>query len=164
MGKLEEMGRDFKQEGLSFIVRGLDTLQPLANNAQAARKRGLATVKRITVVANQSLRYWLIDEFINCGATGYTVTGCNGAGRRLAADSIQSASLDAEEHIRIELIVPNNVCDTIINFLRRDILADHHVTACVESVDVVRVGHFAPVDDRMHLSAVCTGQRTPSPA
>jgi len=165
MGKLEEMGRDFEQEGLSFTVRGLDTLQPLANNAQAARKRGLATVKRITVMANQSLRYWLIDEFVSCGATGYTVTGCDGAGRRhLAADSIESASGEADEHIRIELIVPDDVCDTIIDFLRRDILADHHVTACVESVDVVRVGHFAPVDDRMHLSAVCTGQRTPSPA
>ncbi|MGZ0172477.1 MAG: SulP family inorganic anion transporter [Planctomycetales bacterium] len=147
MGKLEEMGRDFDQEGLSFIVRGLDTLQPLANNAQAARKRGLASVRRITVMANQSLRYWLIDEFVRCGATGYTVTGCDGAGRRhLAADSIESASRDAEEHIRIELIVPDDVCDTIIDFLRRDILADHHVTACVESVDVVRVGHFAPVE------------------
>lgn len=164
MGKFEEMERDFEQEGLTFEVRGLDTLQPLANNAQAARKRGLSTVKRITVMANQSLRYWLIDEFVACGATGYTVTGCSGAGRRhLSADSVESASQDIEEHIRIELIVPDEVCEAIIDFLRRDILADHHVTACVESVDVVRVGHFAPTDDLMQVGAAGTGQKTSTP-
>lgn len=140
MGKLEEMERDFEQEGLTFEVRGLDALQPLAANAQAARKRGLASIRRITVMANQSLRYWLLDEFVKCGVTGYTVTTCTGAGRR----HLQSDSVAEDEHIRIEVIAPADICDAVIDFLRRDILADHHVTACVESVDVVRVGHFAP--------------------
>jgi hypothetical protein len=71
-------------------------------------------------MANQSLRYWLTDKFSSCGASGYTVTECNEVGRRhLAADSIESAGPDAEEYIWIELIVPDNVCDTIIKFLRR---------------------------------------------
>ena len=139
MEKLEEMERDFEQEGLSFEVRGLETLQPLANNAHAARKRGLASVRRMTVMANQSLRYWLIDEFVKCGATGYTVTPCTGAGRR----NITNDCVAEDEHIRIELIAPDDVCNAIIDFLRRDILSDHQVTACVETVDVVRVGHFA---------------------
>lgn len=39
MKKLEEMERDFEQEGLKFEVRGLDSLQPLADNPHAARKR-----------------------------------------------------------------------------------------------------------------------------
>jgi hypothetical protein len=39
MGKLEEMQRDFEQEGLTFEVRGLDSLQPFTENAHAARKR-----------------------------------------------------------------------------------------------------------------------------
>ena len=144
MGKLQEMARDFEQEGLSFEVRGLESLQPLADNAQAARKRGLASIRRITVMANQSLRYWLLDEFVNCGASGYTITTCTGAGRRnIANDSVAEG-----EHIRIELIAPPEVCEAIIDFLRRDILPEHHVTACVETVDVVRVGHFAPTDKR----------------
>ncbi len=143
MGKLEEMKRDFEQEGLTFEVRGLDALQPLAANAQAARKRGMASVRRMTVMANQSLRYWLLEEFVKCGVTGYTVTTCTGAGRR----HLQSDSVAEDEHIRIEVIAPVDICDAVIDFLRRDILADHHVTACVETVDVVRIGHFAPVDD-----------------
>lgn len=148
MGKLQEMERDFEQEGLTFEVRGLETLQPLANNSQAARKRGLASVRRITVMANQSLRYWLIDEFVKCGATGYTVTGCSGAGRRhLATNCAEPPSDDVDEHIRIELIVTDDICNAIIDFLRRDILEHHHVTACIETVDVVRVGHFAPVTE-----------------
>tara|TARA_R110002072_G_scaffold303141_1_gene495697 strand:+ start:8737 stop:10731 length:1995 start_codon:yes stop_codon:yes gene_type:complete len=144
MGKLEEMARDFEQEGLTFEVRGLESLQPLADNAQAARKRGLATIRRITVMANQSLRYWLLDEFVKCGATGYTVTTCTGAGRR----NIQNDSVADDEHVRIEVIAPEHVCDAVIDFLRRDILPGHHVEACVETVDVVRVGHFASVEDQ----------------
>jgi MFS superfamily sulfate permease-like transporter len=143
MGKLEEMQRDFEQEGLKFEVRGLDSLQPLADNSQAARKRGLAQVRRLTVMANQSLRYWLLEGFVKCGATGYTVTSCTGAGRR----NIENDSVSEDEHIRIEVIAPEDVSDTIIDFLRRDILPEHHVTACVEAVDVVRVGHFAPLTE-----------------
>jgi len=139
MGKLDEMARDFEQEGLRFEVRGLDTLQPFSPDSHAARKRGLATVRRLTVMANQSLRYWLLDEFVKCGATGYTITSCTGAGRR----NIENDSVAENEHIRIEIIAPDDVCNLVIDFLRRDILPDHHVTACVETVDVVRVGHFA---------------------
>ena len=82
MEKLEEMERDFEQEGLTFEVRGLDALRPLADNAHAARKRGLATVRRITVISDESLAEWLEREFVHCGATGYTSIPCYGAGRR----------------------------------------------------------------------------------
>jgi MFS superfamily sulfate permease-like transporter len=122
MGKLQEMAHTFEQEGLSFEVRGLESLRPLADNAQAARKRGLATIRRITVMANHSLRYWLLDEFVKCGATGYTVTTCTGAGRR----NIENDSVAEDEHVRIEVIAPENVCNAVIDFLRRDILPDHH--------------------------------------
>ena len=143
MEKLEEIGRDFEQEGLSFEVRGLETLQPLSRNSHAARKRGLAAVRRVTIMANQSLRFWLLDEFVKCGITGYTVMTCTGAGRR----NLEQGTVAEDEHIRIEIIVREDVCNKVIDFLRRDILPDHHVTACVETVDVVRVGHFAPSGD-----------------
>jgi MFS superfamily sulfate permease-like transporter len=160
MGKLKEMARDFEQEGLSFEVRGLDSLQPLADNAQAARKRGLASIRRVTIMANQSLRYWLLEEIVKCGATGYTVTSCTGAGRR----HIHSGSVSEDEHIRIEIIAPQGVCEAIIDFLRRDILPDHHVEACVETVEVVRVGHFAAAVDESvsgnHSAATITLERS----
>jgi MFS superfamily sulfate permease-like transporter len=141
MEKLEEMERDFEQEGLTFEVRGLDALQPVADDAHAARKRGLASVRRLTVVADESLESWLEDEFTKCGATGYTVSPCSGSGRRTLedGDSIRRAQ------VRIEVVAPNHVCDVMLDFLRRDILPEHRITACVETVDVVRVGHFTPI-------------------
>ena len=144
MEKLEEMGRDFEQEGLKFEVRGLDSLQPMSENVLATRKRGMAQVRRVTVMANQSLQYWLLDEFEKCGITGYTISPCTGAGRR----NITNDTVSENEHVRIEVIATEAVCDAIIDFLRRDIMPDHHVTACVETVDVVRVGDFAPPTDQ----------------
>ena len=147
MEKLEEMERNFEQEGLKFEVRGLDSLQPFSENAHATRKRGLARVRRVTVMANHSLQYWLLDEFEKCGIIGYTVTSCTGAGRR----NITNDSVSENEHVRIEVIATEAVCNAIIDFLRRDIMPDHHVTACVETVDVVRVGDFAP-DEELTVS------------
>ena len=49
---------------------------------------------------------------------------------------------------RIDVIAMRAVCDEIIDFLRRETLPDHHVTACVETVDVVRVGHFDACDSQ----------------
>jgi MFS superfamily sulfate permease-like transporter len=140
MEKLEEMQRDFELEGLSFAVRGLDSLQPLSADAHAARKRGLATVRRLTVIADASLKATLLTGFRNCGITGYTISTCSGAGRR----HLESGAGVENEHIRIEIIGVEDVCNSVIDYLRRNILSEHHVTAAIETVDVVRVGHFAP--------------------
>ena len=141
MEKLSEMERQFEQEGLRFEVQGLETLKPMAKGASAARKRSLAKVGRVTVVADESLEDWLIGEFIACGASGYTVIPCSGAGRR----HIESGHRRTQQ-VRIEVIAMRTVCDEIVDFLRRETLPDHHVTACVETVDVVRVGHFDACD------------------
>ncbi len=140
MEKLEEMERDFEQEGLTFEVRGLDSLQPLADNAHAARKRGLASLRRITIIADETLEEWLAAEFVKCGATGYTSWPCTGAGRR----QLENDQAGKPAQVRIEVIAPHAVCEAILDILRRDILPEHHVTACVETVDVVRVGDFRP--------------------
>jgi MFS superfamily sulfate permease-like transporter len=141
MEKLDEMQRDFEQEGLTFEVQGLDALTPLASDAHAARKRGLAKVRRITVIADASLEQWLLEQFIACGASGYTTMPCTGAGRsQLENGRAQSTQ------VRIEIIALPDVCNAILDFLRRDILSEHRITACVETVDVVRVGHFTAVE------------------
>jgi MFS superfamily sulfate permease-like transporter len=100
MGKLEEMERDFVREGLRFEVRGLDTLQPFTDNAQAARKGGLATVRRITIIAEAELEQELEEEFIALGATGYTTINCTGAGRRAIAEG----KALPEPYVRIEVL------------------------------------------------------------
>jgi MFS superfamily sulfate permease-like transporter len=142
MGKLHEMQRDFEQEGLRFELRGLDELQPFTENAQAARKRGLASVRRITVVADEALEDWLEESIVKCGASGYTVMAVAGAGRR---DLQNGPVCKSAQLIRLEVIVPPDVCDGILEFLRRDVMPLHHITACVETVDVVRVTDFTPL-------------------
>ncbi|MGI9470246.1 MAG: SulP family inorganic anion transporter [Rubripirellula sp.] len=160
MEKLSEMERDFEQEGLHFEVQGLETLKPLANDASAARKRALAKVRRITVVADASLEDWLVREFIACGASGYTSIPCSGAGRR----SVESGQRKTNQ-VRIEIIALRSVCDEIIDFLRRDTLAEHRITACVESVDVVRVGHFdACNSETRHSMRAYQNEHSASPA
>ncbi len=151
MEKLDEMQDLFTQEGLKFEVRGLDALQPLADNAHAARRRGLASVRRVTVIAEKSLEDWLEQEIISCGASGYTATPCYGAGRR----NLENGQPTQSEVVRIEVVAPNDVCDKILDFLRREIRPEHRVTACVEAVQVSCVGHFTPqVEERPQMTPV----------
>ena len=77
IAKLEEMEHDFEQDGLRFEIRGLDSLRPLADNGHAA----LARMRRLTVVAEAQLEDWLLDNFVELGATGYTSFPCSGAFR-----------------------------------------------------------------------------------
>jgi hypothetical protein len=142
MEKLGELKNDFEKEGLTFELRGLETLLPFTEDEYAARKRGLPTVRRITVIADDSLDEWLKEQFVKCGATGYTSLPCSGAGRRHLHDG-QPPSTDL---VQIEVIAPESVAEAILAFLRREILAEHHVTACVETVNVVDVGAFTPAE------------------
>lgn len=138
MEKLEEMERDFEQEGLTFDVRGLETMQPLADNPHAARKGGLATMRRLTVVADVSIEQWLEEHFVELGATGFTSQPCSGSGRR----ELEGGVATSNSKVRIEVVMSLATCEAVLGFLRGDVLLQHQVTACVETVDVVRRDHF----------------------
>lgn len=143
MEKLEEMERDFEQEGLQFEVRGLDALQPLADNPHAARKGGLATMRRLTVVADGAIEQWLEENFVELGATGFTSLPCSGAGRR----ELESGVAAVNSKIRIEVVMSHQTCEAILSFLRSDVLPQHHVTACVETVDVIKRDQFESISE-----------------
>ncbi|MFQ5731436.1 MAG: SulP family inorganic anion transporter [Planctomycetaceae bacterium] len=138
MEKLNELGRDFEQEGLTLKLTGLETHQPISQHEYAARKRGLATVRRITLVADDELEQELETQLLNCGATGFTAIPCTGAGKR------ESPATNGQRNsrIRIEVVVTPDVCEQILDYLRSNVLSKHHVTACVETVGVVRPDHF----------------------
>lgn len=55
MEKLEEMRRDFEQEGLSLEVQGLERLSPLSSDPHAARKRSNNRGIFVRVVVPESL-------------------------------------------------------------------------------------------------------------
>ncbi|OYP30425.1 SulP family inorganic anion transporter [Rhodopirellula sp. MGV] len=147
MEKLEEMERDFEQEGLHFEVRGLDSLQPLADNAHAARKRGLASMRRLTIVASAEIEDWLEARLVQLGATGYTVMQCRGAGRT----ELQHGNKENDPKVRIEVVMTWKTSEEAIDFLRSEVIPNHRITACVETVDVVRRQDFESLSDASHL-------------
>ena len=89
-------------------------------------------------MADAELQDRLVGDFVRLGASGYTLVPCLGAGRRLLATGAEPNS----SQVRIEVVVPRVVSDALLDYLRREILKEHHVTACVETVDVVNPDQF----------------------
>ncbi|MEZ6134448.1 MAG: SulP family inorganic anion transporter [Pirellulaceae bacterium] len=143
--KLEEMQREFEQEGLTLELVGLDALQPLSPNAHAARRRGMGTVRRLTVIADESLEDWLVGMFVSHGATGFNSQACHGSGRH----DIVGGRIQKRPQVRIEVIVTHEVSESILGMLQREVAPEHRITACIETVNVVRVGDFKPLEPEL---------------
>jgi MFS superfamily sulfate permease-like transporter len=140
MGKLEEMKRDFDQAGLRFEVRGLDELQPVSSSAVAARKRGLLSMSRLTVVTSPAVEVRLQAQLIELGGTGYTAIPCSGAGRlRLQGER----EAPVAQRVRIEVVAPHPVIDRIVHWLRVDVMPEFGMTVTVEVVQVVSGEKFS---------------------
>lgn len=148
MDKLTSLQRDFDQEGLSLEITGLETHRGLSHHETAARKRGTARIRRLTVTTDAKYERWLEDEFVQRGATGYTAIPCSGAGRRLIA----GGEPPLNSQVRIEVICTNEVCERIFSFLRKEIRPEHHVTACAEVVEVIRLGQFVSDGNGLQVS------------
>ena len=65
---------------------------------------------------------------------------CHGSGRSGLEDG-QSVGV---EQVRLEVITVPEVCDRIIEYLRSRVMPVRHVTACVETVEVIRLSAFQP--------------------
>ena len=139
MEKLHEMQSDFQVEGLTLEIVGLDAHEAVTNHQRAARLGRLVRMRRLTVVAPAELEETLEEAFLERGATGYTACECRGAGRRFTADG----NVDfGGERVRIEVVAPARVCDRFLRYLRQEILPNHRVMACLESVEVARRDQF----------------------
>lgn len=155
MEKLEEMERDFEQEGLEFEVRGLESLRPMSPSSLAARKRGLTRVRRITVIAASAVSEHLAEQFVALGASGYTISECHGEGR---ADVIQEGPT-RKRRVRIEVLVAWENADSLIDYLRTEVMPTFDVTACGETVEMIRPDAVNPLDlpaGTEHVSSVAS--------
>lgn len=138
MEKLEELVHDFEQVGLKLELKGLDELRALSPNVHSARVRGLSPVRRMTLVTDPELAAKLAKEFVQMGATGYTETPCFGVGRR----HIDSDVIVPLAQTRLEVILPFETCEHVVEYLRTNIMPLHHLTVCVETVEVARITSF----------------------
>jgi len=138
MEKLEELGHDFEQAGLKLELKGLDELRAMSSNVHAARKRGLTPVRRMTLVTNPELASMLTKEIVRMGATGYTEMPCFGMGRR----HLEINETTPLEQTRVEVIMSYETCERVLEYLRVNIMTVHHITVCVETVEVARITSF----------------------
>ncbi|MEW4527364.1 SulP family inorganic anion transporter [Maioricimonas sp. JC845] len=144
MDKLHELKEDFEVEGLELTIVGLEGHKPLAPHEHAARKRTMFNLRRMTILAASDLEERLEEELLSRGATGYSVIPCSGPRRDALADNLL---------VRIEVILDSEACDEVLEFIRNELLPRHQVTACVESVHVVRQDPFLPVNGQSHSAA-----------
>jgi len=138
MEKLEELVHEFEQEGLRLELKGLDELRALSPNVHSARIRGLTPVRRMTLVTDPELAGRLAWEFVQMGATGYTETPCFGIGRR----HVDADDIVPQSQTRLEVILPFETCEHIVEYLRINIMPLHHITVCIETVEVARITSF----------------------
>jgi len=137
MERLHELEVDFEQAGLLLEIEGLDSHQQFSAHPRAARKRSLARIRRVTIMADAALETEITQKCVELGASGYTAMPCHGAGRRSLAEGATRS-----EQVRIEVVAPQAVAEQILDYLRRDISLDHAVTACIETVEVLALQQF----------------------
>lgn len=152
MEKLDEMRSDFRREGLRLEIIGLEDHLPSTDHKFATRRSRLAPMKKLTIVAEPHLEDELIDAFYDLGATGYTLLPCRGESR--FSDRRFHRTQQASDRLWFEVIVPEEVCEKIIEFLKKDILPKDQVIATVTSVEVVRRERFLPVKPQAITSHV----------
>lgn len=138
MEKLHEMQGEMQEAGLRLELVGLEQHQALSTHSDAARKRGMARMRRITIVAESSLEDALQRECIARGATGFTAMPSRGIGRH----NITNGVWQTESNIRLETIVPYEVCDDILKYLKENILNRYRATVCVETIEVILAEQF----------------------
>jgi MFS superfamily sulfate permease-like transporter len=138
MEKLHELEMDFAQAGLTLDVVGLEAHQQFSAHPHAARKRGLARIRRVTVVAPAEVQELLTDKLVDLGASGYTAVACWGVGRRGLAAGASPSNNGHPAQVRLEAVVPAETANQILDFIRQSVSPAHPVTVCVETVEVLQ--------------------------
>lgn len=138
MEKLEEMKEEFQQEGLTLELRGLEDFRSFSTSSHAARRKELTPVRRLTIVADESVIDMILPELLHMGISGYTAVGCRGAGR----SDLSLSEPHPRPQVRLEVIMMPDVCNIVIDYIRSSIMPLHRITVCAETVDVIRVSAF----------------------
>lgn len=131
--------RDFERENLQLEIIGLDFYRQWFGHLLAARKRALAAVKRITVVTDPALVDIITRKIAGLGASGYTLTPCQGAGRQ----QMESEAGSCVPRTRVEVVMPTALVEPFLNFLCREVMSYHPSTVCLETVEVLRADDFS---------------------
>ncbi|MGE3315520.1 MAG: SulP family inorganic anion transporter [Planctomycetaceae bacterium] len=142
MEKLHELQTDFENAGTELQVIGLDGHIQFSEHPLSSRKRGRKRLRRITVVAGHDMEGDICTKLVEFGASGYTVIPCTGAGRTVLKSVEGSGPSNGNgrhvDQVRVEALLPAAAANRVLEYLRTDVCRKHAVTACLETVEVVR--------------------------
>lgn len=139
MEKLHDLQREFERENLKLDIIGLDVHRQLSGHPLSARKRALVTVRRITVITDPAAVDAIVRKTIELGMSGYTLTPCQGAGRQ----QMGTEYVSCVPRTRLEVVVLPDLAQPFLDFLRREVMPSYPMTACVETVKVLRADDFS---------------------
>jgi nitrogen regulatory protein PII len=95
--------------------------------------------KLITIVTEAVIEPELIEELVNLGVSGYTITEARGSGSR----GVRDAGWISSGNIRIEVVCSSEMADKIAECLRKKYY-DHYAMILFESdIRVLRSGKFS---------------------
>lgn len=141
--RLHAMEQDFQEQQLELRVTGLEGHLSATTHHLSTRHRGLASIRRVTIVVDPDIEHELERRLIDLGATGYTAVQCYGMGKR---DIHDSSSVPAPR-VRIEVIAPSDVAESMLEYLAKEVMPKKHfITVCAETVDVIRLDAFTASD------------------
>lgn len=143
MERLHGMQQEFLEQQLELTVTGMEGHLASGQHSLATRQRGLASIRRLTVVVEPEIERQLEHRLIELGATGYTAIACYGMGRH----DLNDASEVPSPRVRIEVIAPPSVVDRMLDYLSQEIMPKHFITACAETVDVLRLDSFLATEN-----------------
>jgi hypothetical protein len=93
----------------------------------------LKTISRVTVYADGALEAVLLKQFLQMGATGYTISPCRGKGEHDTVDD----PFATVARVRIELLVQPAVAEKILKLVDSPHYKSHPLAACMDTVQVV---------------------------
>jgi MFS superfamily sulfate permease-like transporter len=148
--KLHEMQMQFNAEGLELNITGLEDLRPFAAHAMATRVGGLTRMRRLTVLADLNFADQIEAICTQLDIESFVAQECRGK-RALpfkvaseedqANESVAVVTVQASEpnrFMRIEVVAPNKVCETIVAKIRQESLHAQQTTVYTEAIDVMR--------------------------
>lgn len=96
----------------------------------------LHTLKKVTIITEDTLKHDLLKKLIELGATGYSCHECQGYGSR-GARSDQFAS-----NVHVELICEQPVAHAILTYVSHNYFERYACIAWLSDVEVVRGARY----------------------
>ncbi len=134
MEKLHELEDDFHQAGLKLEIIGLEGHEKLSAHPHAARRKSGPSMRRLSVVADDSQEESLLENLIAMGPSDCIATiGAVGAATRSASGHPERTS-----KVRLELVVAPATCQRMLVYLRQMRREGSALQVVVDPVETLR--------------------------